>query len=175
MSPAKSPTRLGLRACPLDRRLNFENKRADIRYLDGHLLEFPQIRVDCFTTPTPSRPHLLPPADPSSSTATWRLAPNARLYLLTHVHTDHLVGLSNAFTGKIICSPDTKRMLLRLEAEIERERVDQGIREEKLLKYAGLKAKTVGEGNSQRRIDMMVSLVSLLGVHECLTIDELDD
>ena len=51
-------------------------------------------------------------------------------------------------------------MLLRLEAEVERERVDVGIREGKVLKYEGLKARTVGEGKSQRKIDMIVSLVT---------------
>jgi hypothetical protein len=127
---------------------------------DGHLLEFPQIRVDCFTTPTLSRPHLIP-SDPSSSTSPWVKAPNARIYLLTHVHTDHLVGLSNAFTGKIICSPDTKRMLLRLEPEIERERLDGGVREQKVLKYDGLKRRYQGEGKAQRVIDIIVrALVS---------------
>lgn len=99
---------------------------------------------------------MLPPEDPSSSTEPWRPAPNARLYLLTHVHTDHLTGLSNAFTGKIVCSPDTKRMLLRLEAEIERERVDGGVREGRMLKYAGLKARTIGEGKTERMVDMIV-------------------
>ena len=77
---------------------------------------------------------------------------------MTHVHTDHLVGLSNAFTGKIICSPDTKRMLLRLEPEIERERLDGGVRESKVLKYDGLKRRVKGEGKAQRVVDIIVSL-----------------
>lgn len=48
-------------------------------------------------------------------------------------------------------------MLLRLEAEIERERMSDGTREGKILKYEGLKARTVGEGKNQRKIDMIVS------------------
>jgi len=90
-------------------------------------------------------------------------APNARLYLLTHVHTDHLVGLSNAFTGKIVCSPDTKRMLLRLEPEIERERLDIGVREQKVLKYDGLKRRTKGEGKVQRVVDIIVGDTIIVG------------
>jgi hypothetical protein len=135
-----------------------DNPRSGLSLADGHLLEFPQIRVDCFTTPTPSRPHLIP-SDPSSSSAPWVKAPNARIYLLTHVHTDHLVGLSNAFTGKIICSPDTKRMLLRLEPEIERERLDGGVREQKVLKYDGLRKRMIGEGKTQRVIDIIVRVL----------------
>jgi hypothetical protein len=134
--------------------------------VDGHILEFPQIRVDCFTTPTTARPHMIP-SDPSSSTSPWTRAPNARLYLLTHVHTDHLVGLSNAFTGTIVCSPDTKRMLLRLEPEMERERLDSGVRERKMLMYDGLRRRIVGEGKAQRVIDSIVSLcrLGLMHVH----------
>ena len=48
-------------------------------------------------------------------------------------------------------------MLLRLEAEVERERIEHGVREGRVLKYEGLKARTVGEGKTQRKIDMIVS------------------
>ncbi|KAK4688867.1 hypothetical protein P7C73_g1215, partial [Tremellales sp. Uapishka_1] len=77
----------------------------------------------------------------SSSPSSSRPAPNAQLFLLTHVHSDHLLGLSDGFTGKIICSADTKRMLLALEPEKERVHLEDGIREEKRLKYAGLARK----------------------------------
>lgn len=125
---------------------------------DGHLLEFPQIRVDCFTTPPRSLdpPWLLP--DPYDPILPHRPAPPAQLFLLTHVHTDHLIGLDNQFTGRIVCSPDTKRMLLRLEAEKEREHIVQGLRETPRRKYDGLRAKVVDRGTKEERtIDRIVS------------------
>lgn len=122
---------------------------------DGHILEFPQIRVDCFTPP-PSPPWLLPdPDDPSKPP---RPAPNAQLYLLTHVHSDHLIGLSNEFTGRIVCSPDTKRMLLQLEAEQPRQHLAEGLRETRQCKYAGLRARAIDKGKKTERIvDRIVS------------------
>lgn len=113
---------------------------------DGHLLEFPFIRVDCFTPPPsrPKTPWMLPhPANPSLPD---RRSPHAQLYLLTHVHTDHLTGLNDSFTGHIICSPDTKRMLLRLEAERERSHRFTGVREVKKRKYEGLCARQSDNG-----------------------------
>lgn len=122
---------------------------------DGHILEFPQIRVDCFTA-SPNPPWYLPdPDDPSKPP---RPAPNAQLYLLTHVHSDHLIGLSNDFTGRIVCSPDTKRMLLRLEAEQPRQHLAEGLRETKQCKYEGLRAKVLHKGKKDERIvDRIVS------------------
>lgn len=107
---------------------------------DGHLLEFPRIRVDSFTDPHPrSAPWTLPhPDDPKHAPTT---PPNAQLYLLTHVHSDHLIGLRDAFVGRILCSPDTKRMLLRLESEKDKDHYHHGIREVKKRKYEGLCAR----------------------------------
>ena len=120
---------------------------------DGHLLEFPQIRVDCFT-----RPH------PPTSDKAWHLppgpvlAPPAQLYLLTHVHTDHLLGLSDNFTGQIVCSPDTKRLLLQLESEKERGYVVDGTKEIGAKKYGGLKARVEGKGTKdERSVDRIAS------------------
>jgi len=48
-------------------------------------------------------------------------------------------------------------MLLRLEPEIERERLDGGVRESKVLKYDGLKRRVKGEGKAQRVVDIIVS------------------
>jgi len=47
-------------------------------------------------------------------------------------------------------------MLLRLEPEIERERLDGGVRESKVLKYDGLKRRVKGEGKAQRVVDIIV-------------------
>jgi len=48
-------------------------------------------------------------------------------------------------------------MLLRLEPEIERERLDGGVRESKMLKYDGLKRRVKGEGKAQRVVDIIAS------------------
>lgn len=48
-------------------------------------------------------------------------------------------------------------MLLRLEPEIERERLDGGVREIRVLKYDGLKRRVKGEGKAQRVVDIIVS------------------
>jgi hypothetical protein len=51
-------------------------------------------------------------------------------------------------------------MLLRLEPEIERERLDGGVRESKVLKYDGLKRRVKGEGKAQRVVDIIVHLLT---------------
>jgi hypothetical protein len=50
-------------------------------------------------------------------------------------------------------------MLLRLEPEIERERLDGGVREQKVLKYDGLRKRMIGEGKTQRVIDIIVRVL----------------
>ncbi|WRT63769.1 uncharacterized protein IL334_000694 [Kwoniella shivajii] len=119
---------------------------------NGHILEFPTIKIDCFLPTTPST---LLPSPPSCPTHPHPLksAPNAQLFLLTHVHADHLLGLSDAFTGKIICSPDTKRMLLSLEAEVDRGHLEEGKREMKRLKYPGLRKRLEGKGKDEKTVD----------------------
>lgn len=102
------------------------------------MLEFPLIRVDCFTTARPEDVWLLPRPLLPEVTAP---APQARLHLLTHVHTDHLQGLDDAFTGRILCHPDTKRMLLRLEAMNDRRDLHNGKTEVVKRKYTGLVAR----------------------------------
>jgi len=43
------------------------------------------------------------------------------LHLLSHTHSDHILGLTaNSFASTIICSPDAKQMLLRHEPYRER-------------------------------------------------------
>ena len=54
-------------------------------------------------------------------------------------------------------------MLLRLEPEIERERLDTGVREQKGLKYHGLKRRTKGEGKVQRVVDIIVGDTIIVG------------
>ncbi|KIK34668.1 hypothetical protein CY34DRAFT_622927 [Suillus luteus UH-Slu-Lm8-n1] len=69
------------------------------------------IRVDCFTCTA----HLPAPYNTPA------------LYLLTHSHTDHILGLSSkSFAARVVCSPDTKEMLLRHEIQLERAKKDAG-------------------------------------------------
>ncbi|KAF4564795.1 hypothetical protein EYR40_010966 [Pleurotus pulmonarius] len=70
---------------------------------------YSNIRVDLFTDATANGK---PPA----------------LHLLTHTHSDHIVGLSSkSFAQPIVCSPDAKEMLLRHELYKERALFDGGV------------------------------------------------
>ncbi|KAI1785521.1 hypothetical protein LXA43DRAFT_1185710 [Ganoderma leucocontextum] len=86
------------------------------------------MRVDDFT-------------DPSSSTHTFSgREKTASLYLLTHTHTDHLMGLSaRSFGQTIVCSHDAKEMLLRHEVYAERALRDAELRAENVRAFAHLK------------------------------------
>lgn len=68
-----------------------------------------------------------------------------------------MIGLSEDFSGKILCSPDTKRMLLRLEAEAERKNVHFGHREVRRRKYEGLRRRKRVVGGKEFVVDMIVS------------------
>jgi hypothetical protein len=63
-----------------------------------------------------------------------------------------LLGLSDNFTGHILCSPDTKRMLLKLESEKERDLLVKGNKESPKRKYEGLKARVEGKGTKDERV-----------------------
>ncbi|KAF8491140.1 hypothetical protein F5888DRAFT_1063248 [Russula emetica] len=56
------------------------------------------------------------------------------LHLLSHTHSDHILGLSaKSFASTIICSPDAKQMLLRHELYSERFLRDVDLRDEARL------------------------------------------
>jgi L-ascorbate metabolism protein UlaG (beta-lactamase superfamily) len=56
------------------------------------------------------------------------------LHLLSHTHSDHILGLSaKSFASTIICSPDAKQMLLRHEMHSERFLRDVDLRDEARL------------------------------------------
>ncbi|KAI6128763.1 beta-lactamase-like protein, partial [Pisolithus croceorrhizus] len=62
------------------------------------------------------------------------------LHLLTHTHSDHLIGLAaKSFGYQIICSPDAKEMLLRHEVYAERTLFDHEYRAQKTKTYSHLK------------------------------------
>ncbi|KAF7309339.1 DRMBL domain-containing protein [Mycena indigotica] len=62
------------------------------------------------------------------------------LYLLTHTHSDHIVGLqSKSFGSTIVCSVDAKEMLLRHEVYKERSLLEQEYRAEPTKTYSHLK------------------------------------
>ena len=86
------------------------------------------IRVDQFT-------------DPSSSTYPFSgREKNASLYLLTHTHTDHLMGLSaRSFAQTVVCSYDAKEMLLRHEVYTERALRDAELRAENVRTFTHLR------------------------------------
>lgn len=59
------------------------------------------------------------------------------LHLLSHTHSDHILGLSaKSFASMIICSSDAKQMLLRYEAYSERALRDVDLRDEARLSRA---------------------------------------
>lgn len=86
---------------------------------DGRVKEFPDIRIDYF------RPS---PADPP---------PLA--YFLSHVHSDHLVGLESCKSPFIYCSPATRDILLRLEKYPHRMNFARGILESRRQTYGHLR------------------------------------
>ena len=97
------------------------------------------IRVDCFTCTN----HLPAPYNTPA------------LHLLTHTHTDHILGLSSkSFAARVVCSPDAKEMLLRHEVYLERAKKDTG--EAGTRTFAHLK---VNSGALRR--DLLVSMRSL--------------
>jgi hypothetical protein len=86
---------------------------------DGKVAEFPDIRIDYF------RPH-----------------PNSRpplAYFLSHVHSDHLVGLESCKSPFIYCTPATRDILLRLEKYPHRMNFARGILETRTQTYRHLK------------------------------------
>lgn len=107
----------------------------------GYVLEYPRIRVDHFDqSPVPVPPSILAHRrsvskgnlQNGSESDSLPFAPNQihfdkpLLYLLTHIHTDHLKGLDRpGITAPIYCSHATKQLLLKYERQktrIEKDR-----------------------------------------------------
>lgn len=87
---------------------------------DGKVKEFPDIRIDHFRLSSEaSRPPLA--------------------YFLSHVHSDHLLGLESCKSPFIYCSPATKEIILRLEKYPHRMNFAKGILETRKQTYRHLK------------------------------------
>ncbi|PWZ01452.1 hypothetical protein BCV70DRAFT_152212, partial [Testicularia cyperi] len=108
----------------------------------GYILEYPRIRVDRFdqaNIPLPPSLHAhgrsIVTEDSEQDAFAAAFAPGQThfdkplLYLLTHIHTDHLKGLDRpGITAPIYCSYATKNLLLRYERQksrIERDKAGQ--------------------------------------------------
>lgn len=86
---------------------------------NGLVKEFPNIRIDYFRT-HPGKP---PPA----------------AYFLSHVHSDHLLGLESVRMPFVYCSATTRRILLKLEKYPHRINFVKGILESRKQHYRHLK------------------------------------
>ncbi|KAI7335654.1 hypothetical protein KC315_g3110 [Hortaea werneckii] len=87
---------------------------------DGIVKEFPDIRIDHFRS---SNEQSQPPL----------------ALFLSHVHSDHLVGLESCKSPFIYCSPATRELLLRLEKYPHRMNFAKGILESRKQTYRHLK------------------------------------
>lgn len=87
---------------------------------DGKVPEFPDIRIDRFRA---AREESRPPL----------------AFFLSHVHSDHLVGLETCKSPFIYCSPATREILLRLEKYPHRMNFAKGILETRRQTYRHLK------------------------------------
>ncbi|KAI6900006.1 hypothetical protein KC318_g8075 [Hortaea werneckii] len=87
---------------------------------DGIVKEFPDIRIDHFRS---SNEQSQPPL----------------ASFLSHVHSDHLVGLESCKSPFIYCSPATRELLLRLEKYPHRMNFAKGILESRKQTYRHLK------------------------------------
>ncbi|KAF2170147.1 hypothetical protein M409DRAFT_64497 [Zasmidium cellare ATCC 36951] len=86
---------------------------------DGIVAEFPDIRIDHFRKTPSTKP--------------------AHAYFLSHVHSDHLIGLDSCKSPFIYCSPATREILLRLEKYPHRMNFSKGILERRVQTYKHLR------------------------------------
>ena len=86
---------------------------------NGYVKEFPTIRIDYFRT----HPDKAPPA----------------ACFLSHIHSDHLLGLESLKMPFVYCSATTRRLLLRMETYPHRINFAKGILESRKQHYRHLK------------------------------------
>jgi hypothetical protein len=118
--------------------------------LCGHGTRAERASFDCeklestvtWSSPSPSMPRGTPlhgfippfPIRVDQFSASPGLTAVPALHLLSHTHSDHIVGLSaNSFASTIICSTDAKQMLLRHELYGDRFLRDVDLRDEARL------------------------------------------
>ena len=82
---------------------------------DGFIKEFPHIRIDYFRTVTGRPPPLA--------------------CFLSHVHSDHLLGLESLKSPFVYCSAATRCLLLRMEKYPHRVNFAKGILEARIQHY----------------------------------------
>lgn len=94
----------------------------------GYIEEYPLIRVDKFTGTSSKLPDWLSESAKEDLPPFSTCYPSPHIQLLSHPHTDHLVGLSSLSqnSAPIYCSETTKRLLLALERKEDRIRFDEG-------------------------------------------------
>ncbi|KAF9038654.1 beta-lactamase-like protein [Panaeolus papilionaceus] len=107
------------------------------------------------------------------------------LHLLTHTHSDHLVGLSaKSFGHRVFCSQDAKSMLLNHEVYGEREYFAQELRAENIRTYSHLFVKPLvnsegtafvqGSRDLLRTIPLNTPTTIELAANESVTITLID-
>ena len=99
--------------------LNCIVPRINMSTFDGYVKEFPDIRIDHFRT----HPDKAPPA----------------ACFLSHIHSDHLIGLESLKMPFVYCSATTRRLLLRMEKYPHRINFSKGILESRKQHYRHLK------------------------------------
>ena len=71
------------------------------------------------------------------------------LHLLTHAHADHILGLeAKAFASRVLCSADTKQLLLNNEKYRDRELLDKGQKVQRTKPYSHLQFHTPPMSNN---------------------------
>ncbi|PPR00245.1 hypothetical protein CVT24_005013 [Panaeolus cyanescens] len=94
------------------------------------------------------------------------------LYLLTHTHSDHLVGLTaKSFGHRVICSQDARVMLLNHEVYGERDLFAQELRVENIRTYAHLFVKPLMNSDGTAFVQGSRDLLRPIPLHTPTTIE----
>ncbi|KDQ20968.1 hypothetical protein BOTBODRAFT_84904, partial [Botryobasidium botryosum FD-172 SS1] len=111
----------------------------------GHIPPYPEIRIDSF-------------ADSAASPF-----PPAKLYLLTHTHSDHIQGLdAKSFGQPVVCSEDAKRMLILGERVADRIAFDKGDISERKKPWGHLKTRARRGDQSSISRDLLAEATTAL-------------
>ncbi|TFK50772.1 hypothetical protein OE88DRAFT_1659830 [Heliocybe sulcata] len=98
------------------------------------------------------------------------------LHMLSHTHSDHIVGLSaKSFSSIVICSQDAKEMLLRHEVYYERSLRDQEIRSECVRTFKHLKVEPTVSQDGQVHYQGSRDLLKAIPLHTPTVIELSND